>query len=433
MEDQHLSPIIRKAYWRLLPILLIGYLLAYLDRMNIGFAALQMNKDLGLNSYTYGFAAGVFFWGYVLLEIPSNMVMEKVGARLWISRIMISWGILAAATAFVQGPTSLYWMRFLLGSAEAGFYPGVILYITYWFPQRYKAFTFALFNLALPMSLGVGAPVATAILQLDGALGFRGWQWLFLLEGIPTALFGVVFLLTIPNKPKQAKWLAKDEQDRLQSVLDSERSTVAAHSSHGAAWFKALLDPRVLILAVIYFVDTGTNLGLSFFLPQMVKNMGVAGMNIGWVTAIPYVFGMIGVLVFGYVSDRRRNRKWAVITALLFIGVGMLGAAACKSVGPMIAMMSIAAIGIYGLKAPFWALPSFFLVGQAAAVGIAFINAFGNMGGFFGPYAIGWIHHSTGSFESGLYMLGVVGLCTALFTLFFVHLEKNAKAAQITN
>jgi len=427
MEDQKLSRIMKKAFYRLQPLLLLGYLLAYIDRVNIGFAALTMNQDLGISAYTYGLAAGVFFWGYVLFEIPSNMVMEKVGARLWIARIMITWGLISACCSLVQGEKSLLVMRFLLGSAEAGFYPGVILYMTYWFPQRYRATALALFSVALPISLGLGAPISTAILKLDGLLGVKGWQWVFILEGIPTMLFGCVFLAIVPNKPKDAKWLSQAEREHLQRVVDDEHKAV--QPAQGGKVWKILLDSRLLILSFIYFIDTGTNLGLAFFLPQMLKRMGLVGMDIGWVTAIPYVFGMIGTLAFGYLSDKLKTRKWSVVTALCLIGVGMIGAGMATSVTSMIAMMSVGAIGIYGLKAPFWALPSLFLTGQAAAVGIAAINSIGNMGGFAGPYAVGWIRESTGAFESGLFLLGGAGLVAAVIAILFVHLEKEAKLA----
>ena len=427
MEDQQLSMTVKKALWRLVPILLTGYILAYIDRINIGFAALTMNQDLGISPYIYGLVAGVFFWGYFLFEVPSNMMLQKVGARLWLSRIIISWGLIAAGCSMAQGEKSLLIMRFLLGAAEAGFYPGVILYLTYWFPKQYRAFAVATFTIGIPVSLGIGAPISTAILQLDGLMGLKGWQWLFLCEGLPTVLFGCVFLAVVPDKPKDAKWLTQDEREQLQRVIDSEHNAVTV--MHGNSWFKALIDPRVLMLAVLYFINTTANLGLAFFLPQMLKRMGLTGMDIGWVTAIPYIFGTIGMLGFGYISDKKNLRKSGVVAGFIFIGMGLIGAGMATSVPVMIAMMSVGAMGMYGLKAPFWTLPSMFLAGQAAAVGIAVINSIGNLGGFAGPYAVGWIRESTGAFESGLYLLGGLGLAAALITILFVHVEKTAKAA----
>lgn len=423
MEDQKLSLIVKKVFWRIMPILFVSYILAYIDRINIGFASITMNQDLGISAYMYGLAAGVFFWGYVLLEIPSNLMLEKFGARRWIARIMISWGAISACMSLVQGEKSLLIMRFLLGAAEAGFYPGVIVYLTYWFPQKYRARVVAAFTVSLPVSIAIGAPLSTAVLEvMHGIMGMKGWQWLFIVEGVPTVLFGLVFLAFIPNKPADAKWLSDDEREYLQNIMDSEHRAVA--EAHGTDWVKALANPKLLILGFIYFVSTSTNLGLAFFLPQMLKRMGLEGMSVGWVTAIPYIFGTIGMLAFAYFSDKYNTRKWAVVVALALIGTGLLGAGMSSTLPAMIAMMCVGAIGIYGLKSPFWALPPLFLTGPAAAVGVAFINSLGNIGGFVGPYAVGWIRESTGAFESGLYFLGALGVAAAVFTILFVHLEK---------
>src|SRR3954447_21775360 len=286
MVEVNQGATIKKVFIRLMPILFISYILAYIDRINIGFAALKMNVDLGISPYIYGLGAGVFFLGYFIFEIPSNLMLEKTGARRWIARIMISWGVLSAGMALVQGPTSFIVARFLLGAAEAGFFPGVILYLTYWFPQEYRARIIAAFMVAIPVSLALGAPLSTAILQMDGIAGLKGWQWLFIIEGVPTVLFGFVFLAVMPDRPRDAQWLGAEERNSLQSVIDSEHKAVAA--VHGTSVLRAFADPRLLALAFIYFVNTTANLGLAFFLPQILKSLGLTDMQTGLMTSVPY-------------------------------------------------------------------------------------------------------------------------------------------------
>ena len=402
-----------------MPVLFVSYILAYIDRINIGFAAIKMNADLGISPYIYGLGAGVFFLGYFLFEVPSNLLLEKTGARRWIARIMISWGLLSAAMAFIGGPTSFIVVRFFLGVAEAGFFPGVILYLTYWFPQEYRARIIATFMVAIPVSLALGAPLSTAILQMDGIAGLKGWQWLFLIEGLPTVLFGFVFLAVIPDRPKDAKWLNEEEKTWLQSTLDREHKAVAA--VHGTSVLKAFVDPRLIALTFIYFANTTTNFGLSFFLPQMIKSMGATDMQTGFLTSVPYVIGTLGILIFGYVSDKYQERRWTLFVALMLNGLGLLLAGSLAGSTLSVAAMAIAAIGIFGTKAPFWPLPSMFLTGSAAAGGIALINSIGNLGGFVGPYMVGWIKETTNSFESGLYFLGGLALSGAIVTLIVVN------------
>src|SRR4051812_8726450 len=375
---------IKKVFLRLMPVLFASYILACIDRINIGFAALKMNTDLGISAYIYGLGAGVFFIGYFIFEIPSNLMLEKTGARRWIARIMISWGVLSAGMALVQGPTSFIVARFLLGVAEAGFFPGVILYLTYWFPQEYRARIIAAFMVAIPVSLALGAPLSTAILQMDGIAGLKGWQWLFIIEGVPTVLFGLVFLAVMPDRPRDAAWLSDEERAWLQSTIDSEHTAVAA--AHGTSVLRAFADPRLLSLAFIYFANTTANLGLAFFLPQILKSLGLSNTAAGLLTAVPYIVGTIGILVWGYVSDRAGERRVSLALALLVSGIGLAAAGWLSTSLASVVMMSIAAIGIYGTKAPFWPLPSMFLSGSAAAGGIALINSVGNLGGFAGPY-----------------------------------------------
>ncbi|MCE4225275.1 MFS transporter [Methylobacterium sp. C25] len=419
IEKASLDRIFKQAFVRLMPLLFIGYVMAYIDRINVGFAALKMNADLGIGPAVFGFGAGVFFIGYFFAEVPSNLIMEKVGARRWIARIMISWGLISAAMIFVQGEKSFLAMRLLLGAAEAGFYPGVILYMTYWFPKEYRARMFGAFSVAIPVSLAIGAPLSTAILQLDGLMGLKGWQWLFILEGLPTSVFGILFLFMIPDRPKDATWLAPADRDKLQSILDEEKRSVAA--THGSSLKTAFTDPRMAALSFIYFANTGANLGLAFFLPQILKSTGLTDMQSGLMTAVPYVFGTIGGLVFGYVSDRYNDRRLTLVTALIFTAIGMVGAGFLTGSLWAVAFMSLAAVGLYGAKAPFWALPSLFLTGSAAAAGIAVINCIGNLGGFVAPSIVGWVRQATGSFEAGLYFLGGMALAGAITTILVVN------------
>ena len=410
---------IKKVFLRLMPVLFISYILAYIDRINIGFAAIRMNVDLGISPYIYGLGAGVFFLGYFIFEIPSNLMLEKTGARRWIARIMISWGAISACMAFIQGPTSFIIVRCLLGVAEAGFFPGVILYLTYWFPLEYRARIIAAFMVAIPVSLAVGAPLSTAILQMDGLGGLKGWQWLFIIEGVPTVLFGLVFLTVMPDKPRDAKWLSAEERSWLQNTIDSEHKAVAA--VHGTSVLQAFADPRLIALAFIYFANTTANLGLAFFLPQILKGLGLSDMQTGLMTSVPYIFGTLGILIFGYVSDKYKERRWTLFAALALTGFGLIAAGLMTGSLLAVGVMAIAAIGIYGTKAPFWPLPSLFLTGSAAAGGIALINSIGNLGGFVGPYVVGWIREVTKSYEAGLYFLGGLALVAGVLTLIMVN------------
>ena len=419
MAEVNQGATVKKVFTRLMPVLFISYILAYIDRINIGFAAIRMNADLGISPYIYGLGAGVFFLGYFVFEIPSNLMLEKTGARRWIARIMISWGAISACMAFIQGPTSFIIVRFLLGVAEAGFFPGVILYLTYWFPLEYRARIIAAFMVAIPVSLAVGAPLSTAILQMDGIGGLKGWQWLFIIEGVPTVFFGLVFLTVMPDKPRDAKWLSTEERSWLQNTIDSEHKAVAA--VHGTSVLRAFADPRLIALAFIYFANTTANLGLAFFLPQILKDLGLSDIQTGLMTSVPYIFGTLGILIFGYVSDKYKERRWTLFAALALTGFGLIAAGLMTGSLLAVGVMAIAAVGIYGTKAPFWPLPSLFLTGSAAAGGIALINSIGNLGGFVGPYVVGWIREVTKSYEAGLYFLGGLALAAAVLTLIIVN------------
>jgi D-galactonate transporter len=418
MTQEFEARTVRAIFVRLMPLLMGCYLLAYLDRINIGFAAVTMNHELGLDAYHYGLGAGLFFWGYFFFEVPSNLMLERFGARRWIARIMVTWGLVSMGTAFIHGWVGFLVMRFILGIAEAGLFPGVILYLTYWFPTAYRARIIAAFMVAIPVSLAIGSPISTAILEMSGIAGLKGWQWLFLIEGAPTILLAVIVLMVLPDCPRDARWLADGQKQWLEETLDKERKAVQA--SHGMSFWRTFIDRRVLALSFIYFANLTTNLGLAFFLPQMIKEIGFSTFQSGLVTSIPYIVGAIGALVWGYFSDRYNERRISLFLALAVSAVGLAGAALLGNTIGAVAWMSVAAIGIYGAKAPFWPLPSMFLTGSAAAGGIALINSVGNLGGFAGPYIMGWVKDATGNFKAGLYVLAGFGIAAAVVTLMVV-------------
>jgi ACS family tartrate transporter-like MFS transporter len=416
---------IRKIYWRLMPIAIFTYLLAYIDRINVGFAALTMRGDLHMTATEFGFASGIFFWGYFIFEVPSNIIMEKVGARLWIARIMISWGLLAAATAFVTGTTSFAVLRFLLGLAEAGFLPGLILYFTYWLPGYHHARVVSGFLVGLPIAVALGSPISTALLSLDGWLGLHGWQHMYLFEGLPTVLIGFAVLFILTDKPAQATFLTQPEKDWLSRTLDAER--IAKEAKGRMSLWQALINPKVLLLALNYLGIVTASLGMLIFIPQIIKSLGVtSNMTVGWLTMIPYVVAGIVELAWGQISDRMNERRWNLFTGCMFSAVGL--AIAGLTMGTWWAMvgMTIAAAGFYGSKGPFWAMPGMFLTGPAAAAAIAWINSIGNLGGFFGPWYVGFMKDTTGSYSGGLYGLALFGFIAAGITAFFLDIPNTA-------
>jgi MFS transporter, ACS family, tartrate transporter len=415
----------RKVYWRLLPLAILAYFLAYLDRINVGFAALTMNKDLGLDAATYGMAAGVFFWGYFLFEVPSNIILEKLGARIWIARIMVSWGLISGATAFCVGPWSFLTMRFLLGLAEAGLFPGMILFFTYWFPDWHRARIVSGFMIALPVAVAAGAPVSTAILEgFNGWLGLAGWQWMFIAEAIPTVVIGFAILFLVTDRPSLAGWLNDEERTWLISTLETERNLIEAKRK--VSIWQSFWNPKVLALTLNYFGIVGASVGMLLFVPQIIKQLGLTTMQVGWVSMIPYICGAVAMLAWGWYSDRTGERRWNLFAACVVATVGLIIAG--KTVGTVWALvgMSIAAIGFYGSKGPFWTMPSMILTGTAAASGIAWINAVGNLGGFFGPTAVGWAKEYTGSFAGGLYALAGFSLVSAIVSAFWLKIPNPA-------
>ena len=432
MEQVSEEKVMSKIFWRLTPLMVFLYIVSYLDRVNVGFAALTMNKDIGLNAYTYGLGAGIFFWGYFIFEIPSNLIMAKVGARRWIARILFSWGLVAVAMAWVQGPKSFLVMRFILGVAEAGFFPGVILYWTYWFPARYRARIISRFMLAIPLSFGVGGPISTGIMAaLNGVGGLKGWQWLFIAEGIPAVLLPIVVLFVLPDKPRDASWLTPAEKDWLEHELEHDREKIAVKKTeHNVG--ASLMNPMVWVLCIIYFSRTGANYGLGLFMPQIIKIQGYSNLQTGWIMLIPYVIGCIAMLAFGWSSDRMKERKWHLIIAFLMVIAGLWGAGLAGPTTLSLALLCVATIGINGSNPPFWPLPSAYLTGPAAAAGIALVNSVGNLGGFAGPYMLGWAKQFSTNFSTGLYMLGCLGVSGALFTLFFIKSAPAGGAAPQT-
>ncbi|MBV8827302.1 MAG: MFS transporter [Bradyrhizobiaceae bacterium] len=410
---------IRKIYMRLLPLLFISYFVCYLDRINVGFAALTMNKDLGFTATVFALGATAFFWGYCLFEVPSNLVLEKVGARIWIARIMITWGLFSGATAFVTGATSFATVRFFLGVSEAGFFPGMILYFTYWFPARYRGRVVGWFMTAIPVSIALGSPISTAFLYLDGLWGLPGWSWLFIAEAIPAVVLGFVVLFYLTDRPAQATWLTPQEREWLVSELQVERAAVDQVRVYSL--LQSLVNPRVLALAVIYLGIATASVGLVIFLPQIIKQHGLTNMMTGFATAIPYVVGTIGMIVCGYITDRMHERRWNLFFTCIAAAVGLFVAALLSDSLWALAGLSLATVGFYGMKTSFWPLPSTFMSGTAAAAAIAAVNSLGNFGGLIGPIAVGWLKDTTGSFGSGLYFLAACGLVSAAMTLIAVH------------
>jgi ACS family tartrate transporter-like MFS transporter len=418
----------RKVYLRLLPFAIICYFLCYLDRINVGFAALTMNKALGLTPWSYGLATGAFFWGYFLFEVPSNIILEKVGARLWIARIMITWGLLSGATALCTGPWSFMTVRFLLGLAEAGFYPGIVLFLTYWFPDRHRARINAGFTLALPMAVALGAPISTGLLELDGLLNVAGWQWMFIAEAVPTVLVGIAVLFYVTDRPAEARWLDDEERQWLAGVIAHERRQIEAE--HTISFRRSFFEPKVLLLTLNYVGIVTASLGMLIFLPQIVKQLGLTNMQVGWASMIPYLCGALSMVTWGWLSDRMGERRWNLFGACVVATIGLIIAG--LGVGTVWALvgMSIAAIGFYGSKGMFWSMPSMFLTGSAAAAGIAWINSLGNLGGFFGPSIVGWVREASGSFSGGLYALAAFALMSAVVAAFWLHIPRRVAAPQ---
>jgi len=411
----------RKIYLRLLPFAFISYSLCYIDRINVSFAGLTMRGDLDMSATAFGFAVGTFYWGYFIFEVPSNIIMEKVGARLWIARIMITWGILAGLTALVTGPTSFVAVRFFLGLAEAGFFPGMVLYFTYWFPAYHHARIVSGILAGFVVAVAGGAPISTALLSLEGLFGLHGWQIMYIAEAIPTVLLGFATLFVMTDRPEQAKFLTQAEKDWLSAKLASERSAKEAVRTF-SVW-QGMFDPKVLLLALNYFGIVTASLGMLFFIPQIIKSLGsFSNMTVGWLTMIPYICGGLGLVIWGRISDRMHERRWNLLAACTLSTIGLVIAGLTMGTWWALVGMSVAAVGFYGSKGPFWSMPPMFLTGTAAAASLAWINSIGNLGGFFGPWYVGVLKDVTGDFAGGLFGLALLSLIAALVCAFCLHI-----------
>ena len=401
-----------KAFRRILPFIFACYVISYLDRTNVGFAALTMNKDLGLTSEQFGFGAGLFFIGYFLFEIPSNLIMQKVGARIWIARIMITWGLFSMATAFVVGAKSFAAARFLLGLAEAGFTPGIYLYFTHWFPGRWRAKVTAAFLVGIPVANMIGSPISGALLQLGGLHGLRSWQWLLLIEGLPAVVLGIACLFVLADRPEKAKWLTDDEKAVLARRLALEQRNIA--SKHGTTLRDAMTNWRVFVLAFINFCGIVGSIGVGLWMPQIIKQFGVEHAVGGWLTAIPYVMGAVVMLWWARVANRAQNRIPYVAGALLVAAVALAASTALDTPALKLLALCLTVSGILAFQATYWAIPSSFLTGRAAAGGLALIVSVGNLGGFVGPSMIGAIKQFSHGFTAPLLAVSAVLLIGAL-------------------
>ena len=410
---------LRSVSLRIVPFLMMCYFVAYLDRVNVSYATLTMNQDLGISASAFGFGSGIFFLTYVILEVPSNLVLERVGARRWIARIMFSWGVVSGLMAVIDGATGFYVLRVLLGAAEAGFFPGIIFYLTLWFPAAHRARIVGWFMAVIPLSSVLGAPVSGLILGMHGFLGLAGWRWLFILEAAPAVILAVAVWFYLPDRPADAGWLGEDERAWLVNCLAEEQRR--RERSHQISVGQALVNPRVLALAVVYFGAVATNYGTAFWLPQIVQSFGLSAGATGFVTAIPYLVGTVGIVWWGQRSDARleRKRHTAIALAIAALGIG-LSTLFDAPVGKMI-LLSAGAFGVFAVLPVFWTLPTAFLSGAAAAAGIAAVNSIGNLAGFFGPLAMGISKDATGSFVTGLWVIAACALLSMVVVLALPH------------
>ncbi len=401
---------------RLMPFLLLLYIVAWLDRVNVGFAALQMNRELGFGPAVYGLGAGLFFIGYALFEVPSNLVLARVGARRWIARIMVTWGLISAAMMFVRDPVTFYTLRFLLGVAEAGFFPGIIYYLSTWYPAAQRARAVSWFMVAIPLTIVIGGPLAGFLLEMNGLAGLGGWQWLFLLEGVPAAILGVVVFFYLTDRPEQAHWLEPVERVWLGNAIRAEQTR--AQERHGVGVGRALVHPVVWVLGFICFAFQCGSYGLTLWIPQIIKGLaGFSDFQVGMVSAIPYFAAALGMVAIGVHSDRTGERFKHIAVTLLVGATGFVASAYLVSPIPGMVALTVAAVGDLGGRGPFWALPGRFLAGNASAGGIALINTIGALGGFVGPSLVGFVKNATGSFKGGLVLLASLLFASAIATL----------------
>lgn len=421
-----------KVIRNLVPFMFILYFVNQLDRVNVAFASLTMNKELGLTAEMYGFAAGIFFIGYVLFEVPSNLIMHRVGARVWMFRIMLTWGLVSTGMALIYSPTSFYVLRFLLGLAEAGFVPGMFLYLSYWVPERHLGRATGLFIIGAPLTTVIAGPLSAALLELDGTLGLRGWQWMFIIEGLPAVALAFATLWAFPDRPERARWLSQPEKDWLVRKLGDESRTAGAGSG-GHSLRHGLASPIVLLLSAVYVTMVIGLYGIAFWLPQIVRGIGFTNLQTGFVVSVPYALGSVACFLWSRRSDRHMERRWHFAVAC-FVAAGGLVASAV--LGPQLLALlpiSVAVIGIYAALPVFWCVPARYLTGVAAAAGMAVVNSVGNLGGFAGPYLVGWLRTATGSFTLALVLLavgpltaGLLALCLPAATMRAAHSVRSA-------
>jgi len=405
------DPVYAKCAVRLIPFMVLLFTVNYLDRVNVGFAALTMNKDLGFSPTAYGFGAGVFFAGYVAFQVPSNVMIARVGARRWISCIVALWGVISAACAFVQGPTSFYVLRFLLGAAEAGLFPGMIFYLTLWFPHAYRARFAATIIAANPLSGVIGGPLSSAILDMDGIFGLHGWQWLFLIEGLPACAMAIAVLNLMPDGPDRASWLSTEEKATIAGQIAEE------DTGEKREFWSALRDPRVLALSVTAFGIQSALFGINLWLPQIVQAMGFSAQATGFIVVPPYALSAVAMILWGRSSDRRGERIWHVALAALLAAAGLIAASLIHSDVLVLLALTVAVVGIGSTLGPFWGLPSSFLGAMGAAGGIAFVNSIGSLGGFLAPTVIGILREQTGDYAAAMFVLAMGLLVSTGFVL----------------
>ncbi|MFF2853537.1 MFS transporter [Peribacillus sp. NPDC058002] len=422
---------VRKVTRRIVPFIFLLYIVAYLDRANIGYAGLEMNKELGLTSEVFGIVAGIFFLGYFIFEVPSNILLQKYGARVWIARILVTWGIISVATGFAQNDTQLYFIRFFLGVAEAGFFPGIILYFTYWFRAKERAVTISMFSMAIPVSYIIGAPLSTWIMDNINWMDISGWRWMFILEGVPAFLLGIATYFLLTERPKDAKWLTKEEKQWLSDELDKEKDLVKTEKGH----IEALKNPKVWYLSLIHFVFLTGSLGVGYWMPQIIKGFSdvLTNTQIGLIATIPYITAAILMTFWSKRSDRKGERILHSALPLLLAAVALLGAGYVSNPYAAMLFITIALTGLYSFKGPFWALPSMVLSHATMAVGVAVINSVGNLGGFIGPYVVGMLKDSTGSTRAGLYFLSIMLLSGFLMLLFSKREKQVTTTAKVND
>ena len=418
----------RRVSWRLMPFLMLAYLLCYIDRVNVGFASLQMNKAVGIDPKTYGLGAGIFFIGYFLLEVPSNLGLERFGASKWIARIMVSWGLISGACALIGGPTAFLVLRFLLGAAEAGFFPGVILYLTYWFPSEYRAKIVGIFMVAIPVAGLLGSPISGAILGMDGIWGLGGWQWVFILEASPAVLLGLLSIVWLTDRPEHAQWLSVDQRAWLAGKLEAERRR-ATKVRQLSVW-KVMVNKHVLIMALVYSGAAGASSAMALWQPQLIKSFGLSNLETGFLNAVPYAISAVLMIFWGRSSDRSGERVFHNALPLGWMAVALVVTFWAHSLWTLLPLLTLILAGTYASKGPFWALSSEWLAAPVAAAGLAQINALGNLSGFFCNYLIGWIKDETGSFPLAIMPIAALAAAGTLSVLLVGRGQPRTVAVQ---